>query len=214
MLDQLRHRLNAASGTSVNQTLERQRVRRGRHRPDRRRRLPESGTCSNFGNAFGVSRARELGERPDEGPRSGRPTSPSANCGRVIIRKVTAPAGDTTTELRITRRTSRLSRPRRRRRFDPKLKDGGSNTINNVVPASGRTVTEDDPSPGYALSTIDCNVAAHPSTVPAANISTNTTNANGHVHDRRGRSARLHVHEHEAEAAVGDRHRAVGVPER
>ncbi len=52
------------------------------------------------------------------------------------------------------------------------LQDDGVKTIINVVPNTARTVSEDNPSPLYALTDIDCSA----STVPAANRATNTTN--------------------------------------
>ena len=95
-----------------------------------------------------------------------------SNCATVIIRKVTDPAGDTTTNFGYT--TNVVTSPATTTSPFP-LKDGESNTINNVVAASGYNVTETDPGPAYKLTSIDCDVAGHASTVPAANRSTSTT---------------------------------------
>jgi len=91
-----------------------------------------------------------------------------SNCGTVIIRKVTDPAGDTATSFgyttNVTTAPATTTSP-----FS--LKDGQSNTIQNVVAGSSKTVTEDDPGTAYKLDSIDCSA----STVPSASISTDTT---------------------------------------
>jgi hypothetical protein len=91
------------------------------------------------------------------------------NCASVIIRKQTSPDEDPNTTnfgytTNVTTNPATTTSP-----FT--LQDDGVKTIQNVVQGSGKTVTEDDPSPGYALTSIDCSA----STVPAANRSTNTT---------------------------------------
>ncbi|HZD79357.1 MAG TPA: prealbumin-like fold domain-containing protein [Actinomycetota bacterium] len=91
-----------------------------------------------------------------------------ANCGTIIIRKVTDPSGDTTTSFgyttNVTTTPSTTTSP-----FS--LKDGEHNKIENVNPGSSLNVTEDDPGPGYALTNIDCSA----STVSSANYSTDTS---------------------------------------
>jgi hypothetical protein len=92
-----------------------------------------------------------------------------ANCGTVIIRKQTVPDGDTTTNFgyttNVTTSPATTTSP-----FS--LMDNGVNTILNVLPGSGKLVTEDDPGPNYALTSIDCSA----STVPAANRTTSVAN--------------------------------------
>ena len=67
-----------------------------------------------------------------------------------MIRKVTSPAGDTTTSFGYTTNVATLPASTQ----SPfSLKDGEANTIEAVVPASGRTVIEDDPGTLYLLNT-------------------------------------------------------------
>jgi hypothetical protein len=131
-------------------------------------------SCFTLGKVFAVSRSSGNSGLAQMKDLDGPGNISISNCAQVIIRKVTSPSGDTTTEFGFTTNVATLPATTTSP-FNPKLKDGGSNTINNVVPNSNLNVTEVDPSPAYALTSINCNVAAHPSTVPAANISTNTT---------------------------------------
>jgi hypothetical protein len=124
-----------------------------------------AGTCANFGNVFAVSRSSGNSGTAQMKDLVGPADFTLANCGSVIIRKVTDPAGDTTTSFgyttNVTTTPATTTTP-----FS--LKDGESNEILNVNAATGRTVTEDDPSTaGYTLDSIDCSA----STVPEANIS-------------------------------------------
>ncbi len=87
-----------------------------------------------------------------------------SNCGQVIIRKVTDPAGDEATDFDYTTdvETDDGTAP------GFSLKDGESNTIDNVL-QGGYNVTEDlvqAASDNYTLTDIDCD----DSTVPDANI--------------------------------------------
>jgi hypothetical protein len=127
-----------------------------------------AGTCASFGTVFGVSRSSGNSGTAQMKDLIGPADFTLANCGTVIIRKVTDPAGDTSTTFgyttNVTTTPSTTPSP-----FS--LKDGESNTIVNVNPASGRNVTEDDPGPSYALTSIDCSA----SSVPAASYSTDTT---------------------------------------
>jgi hypothetical protein len=126
-----------------------------------------AGSCESFGKAFGVSRSSGNSGTAQMKDLVGPGNFTLANCGTVIIRKVTSPSGDATTSFSYT--TNVTTNPATT--TSPfSLKDGESNTIPNVVTGSGKTVTEGDPSPLYALTGIDCSA----SSVPAVNISTNT----------------------------------------
>lgn len=126
------------------------------------------GTCESFGSAFGVSRSSGNSGTAQMKDLVGPADFTLSNCGTVIVHKTTDPAGDTSTSFGYTTdvTTTPATTP------SPfSLKDGETNTITNVNPGSGLSVTEDDPSPAYALESIDCSS----STVPSGNISTDTT---------------------------------------
>jgi hypothetical protein len=127
-----------------------------------------AGSCESFGTAYGVSRSSGNSGTAQMKDLVGPAHFTLSNCGTVIIHKVTSPAGDTTTNFgyttNVTTTPSTTTSP-----FS--LKDGQTNTIINVNAASSRNVTENDPGPGYSLTSIDCSA----STVPAANYSTDTT---------------------------------------
>jgi hypothetical protein len=122
-----------------------------------------SDECAHFGSAYlksrssGQSFSSELKDFITPIPVN------ISNCGTVIIRKVTDPAGDTETDFCYTTDVD-TSPATTTSPFD--LKDGESNEIVNVLEGS-YNVTEDDPSgDSYALDDIDCE----DSTVPDANI--------------------------------------------
>lgn len=127
-----------------------------------------AGTCESFGTAFGVSRSSGNSGTAQMKDLVGPADFTLANCGTVIIHKVTDPTGDTTTDFgfttNVTTTPSTTPSP-----FS--LKDGGTKTITNVNPGSSLNVTESDPGTNYVLQGIDCSA----STVPAANYSTDTT---------------------------------------
>jgi hypothetical protein len=127
-----------------------------------------AGSCESFGTADAVSRTSGNSGTAQMKDLVGPASFRLANCGTVIIHKVTDPAGDTTTSFgyttNVTTSPATTTSP-----FS--LKDGETNTISNVVVGSSKNVTENDPGPGYALTSIDCSA----STVPAANYSTDTT---------------------------------------
>jgi hypothetical protein len=128
--------------------------------------FPASPTsCFTLGKVFAVSRSSGNSGTAAMKDLVGPGNISISNCGQVIIRKVTVPAGDTTTSFGYTTNVTTLPATT----TSPfSLKHGESNTINNVPPSSGRTVTEDNPSPLYALTSINCAA----STVPGANINT------------------------------------------
>ena len=126
-----------------------------------------AGTCESFGTAFAVSRSSGNSGTAQMKDLVGPANFQLANCGTVIIHKVTDPAGDTTTSFGYTTNvTTNPATP-----TSPfSLKDGETNTIVNVN-AGSYNVTEADPGPSYALTSIDCSA----STVPATNYSTDLT---------------------------------------
>jgi hypothetical protein len=128
-----------------------------------------AGSCESFGTVSGVSRSSGNAGTAQMKDLVGPGDFRLANCGTVIIHKQTSPDEDPNTTdfgytTNVTTNPSTTTSP-----FT--LKDDGTNTILNVVSGSGKNVTESDPSPGYALTSIDCSA----STVPAANYSTDTT---------------------------------------
>jgi hypothetical protein len=114
------------------------------------------GTCESFGTAFGVSRSSGNSGTAQMKDLVGPADFTLANCGTVIIRKVTDPSGDTTTSFGYT--TDVTTTPATT--TSPfSLKDGESNTIVNVNPGTGLNVTEDDPGSDYLLTDIDCSAS-------------------------------------------------------
>ncbi|HZD56367.1 MAG TPA: hypothetical protein VE136_06580, partial [Anaerolineales bacterium] len=126
-----------------------------------------AGTCESFGTAFGVSRSSGNSGTAQMKDLVGPADFTLANCGTVIIRKVTDPSGDTTTSFSYS---TDATTDNGNSVSDFSLKDGESNTINNVDPGTGLNVTEADPGPDYKLTDIDCS--ASDSTV---SYSTDTT---------------------------------------
>jgi hypothetical protein len=128
-----------------------------------------AGSCESFGKAFGVSRSSGNSGTAQMKDLVGPADFQLANCGTVIIHKETSPDEDPNATsfgytTNVTTTPSTTTSP-----FS--LMDDGTKTILNVNQAGGLHVTEDDPGPAYALTSIDCSA----STVPAANYSTNTT---------------------------------------
>jgi hypothetical protein len=128
-----------------------------------------ANSCASFGKAYAVSRSSGNSGQAQMKDLVGPANFSITNCASVIIRKQTSPDEDPNTTnfgytTNVTTNPATTTSP-----FT--LQDDGVKTIQNVVQGSGKTVTEDDPSPGYALTSIDCSA----STVPAANRSTNTT---------------------------------------
>jgi len=137
----------------------------------------EAGSCESFGTAFGVSRSSGNSGTAQMKDLVGPANFTLANCGTVIIHKVTDPAGDTTTDFGYT--TDVTTTPATT--TSPfSLKDGETNTIVNVNPGT-YFVTEDDPGPAYALTDIDCSASttAVTPTEDEANRTANFTIAAG-----------------------------------
>jgi hypothetical protein len=114
-----------------------------------------AGTCESFGTAFGVSRSSGNSGTAQMKDLVGPADFTLANCGTVIIHKVTDPSGDTTTVFGyttdVTTTPSSTTSP-----FS--LKDGETNQIDNVNPGT-YFVTEDNPAPDYLLTDIDCSAS-------------------------------------------------------
>jgi hypothetical protein len=115
-----------------------------------------AGTCESFGTAFGVSRSSGNSGTAQMKDLVGPADFTLANCGTVIIRKVTDPSGDTTTSFSYS---TNVTTDNGNAVSDFPLKDGESNTINDVDPGTGLNVTEADPSPDYKLTNIDCSAS-------------------------------------------------------
>jgi hypothetical protein len=115
-----------------------------------------AGTCESFGTAFGVSRSSGNSGTAQMKDLVGPADFTLANCGTVIIRKVTNPSGDTTTSFSYS---TNVTTDNGNSVSDFPLKDGESNTINNVDPGTSLNVTEADPSPDYKLTSIDCSAS-------------------------------------------------------
>jgi hypothetical protein len=129
-----------------------------------------ANTCDSFGKVSAVSRSSGSSGTAQMKDLVGPGNFQLSNCGTVIIRKETDPDGDATTSFGYTSTNITTNPATTTSPFS--LKDGENKTILNVVQGSGKTVTEDDPSgSNYQLQSIVCTA----STVPAANISTNTT---------------------------------------
>jgi len=128
-----------------------------------------ANACESFGKAFGVSRSSGNSGTAQMKDLVGPTNFRLANCATVIIHKQTSPDEDpNTTDFGYTTNVSTTPATT----TSPfTLQDDGTKTIENVNPASGLNVTEDDPGPGYALTSIDCSA----STVPSGNYSTDTT---------------------------------------
>ena len=128
----------------------------------------QPGVCAAFGKAYAVSRSSGNSGTAQMKDLVGPANFTLANCATVIIRKQTSPDEDPNVTnfgytTNVTTNPATTTSP-----FT--LQDDGVKTITNVVTGGGKTVTEDDPGPGYALTGIDCTA----SSVPAGNISTNT----------------------------------------
>ena len=133
--------------------------------------FPASPTaCISFGRAFGVSRSSGnsgLAQMKDlVGPADVNIT----NCGTVIVRKQTSPDEDpNSTNFGFTTTVATLPATT----TSPfTLKDDGVNTISNVAPGS-YNVIEDNPSPAYLLTDIDCS-ASNTDVTPTESEATRT----------------------------------------
>jgi hypothetical protein len=121
--------------------------------------------CESFGKAYAVSRSSGNSAQAQMKDLVGPGNVNITNCGRVIIRKVTDPSPDPTDTTFTYSTTGGLSPAT----FG--LKNGGVQDYGGTVFAGSYSVTEDDPSPNFALSGLSC---AASDTSHGTTISTNT----------------------------------------
>lgn len=120
--------------------------------------------CVAFGTAFGVSRSSGNSGTAQMKDLVGPGEINITNCGRVIIRKVTDPSPDPTDTTFTYTTTGGL---------DPEtfgLKNGESRDYGGEVFAGIYTVTEDDPGPDFAFTSLDCSASdtSHGTTIDTA----------------------------------------------
>jgi hypothetical protein len=127
----------------------------------------QSGQCRSFGSAYLKSRSSDSFTSALKDFIKPQVTT-IGNCGTVIIRKATVPA--TTDSFGFT---SNISTQPATDNSAFSVVAGSPKTINNVL-AGSYTVTENDPSPDYALTGINCGA----STVPAANRTASVASRN------------------------------------
>jgi hypothetical protein len=113
------------------------------------------GECTSFGSAYAVSRTSGSSSTAQMKDLVGPGNVDINNCGGVIMRKVTVPSPDPTDTTFTYDTTGGLESG------DPgfSLKDGQSKDLGTEVQAGSYSVTEDDPSPGFALSDINCDAS-------------------------------------------------------
>lgn len=163
--------LNSTTGASVDRTLATQEFGEAGINLTAAGVIP-ANTCVSFGKAYAVSRSSGNSAQAQMKDLVGPANFSLANCGTVIIRKQTVPDEDPNTTnfgytTNVTTSPTTTTSP-----FT--LQDDGVNTINNVLTGSSKVVTEDDPGPGYELTSIDCSA----SSVPAANRTTSVASRN------------------------------------
>ena len=114
------------------------------------------GQCVNFGSGFAVSRSSGNSSQAQMKDLVGPGQVDLQNCGNVIIRKETVPSPDPT-DTTFTYTTTGAPTP-----LDPAtfgLKNGEFIDYGSDVLAGTYSVTEDDPSPDFALTDIDCSAS-------------------------------------------------------
>ena len=116
----------------------------------------DPGECVAFGKAFAVSRSSGNSAQAQMKDLAGPGEVNIQNCGSVIIRKVTDPAGDETTNFDYDT-TGGLDTETTDPEFS--LKDGESKDYGDEVAAGSYTVSERDPGPAYALTDINCDAS-------------------------------------------------------
>lgn len=113
-----------------------------------------SNTCTAFGKALGVSRSSGNSATAQMKDLVGPGNFTIANCGQVIIRKVTSPSPDPTDTSFGYTTTGGL---------DPStfsLKNGESQDYGSTVFAGSYSVTESDPGPNFKLTGLDCSASS------------------------------------------------------
>jgi hypothetical protein len=114
--------------------------------------FPE-GECVAFGKVYAVSRSSGNSAQAQMKDLVGPGDIDLQNCGSIIIRKVTDPVGDTTTDFAYT--TTGGLNPAT---FN--LKDGENQDYGAEVEAGSYSVTESDPGTDYVLTDIDCSASS------------------------------------------------------
>ncbi len=125
--------------------------------------------CTAFGKTYAVSRSSGNSATAQMKDLVGPGDINITNCGRVIIRKVTEPSPDPTDTTFTYTTTGGL---------DPAtfgLKNGESRDYGGEVFAGSYSVTEDDPSPNFVLTNLDCSasITDHGTTI-TPNVGTRT----------------------------------------
>ena len=132
----------------------------------------EPTSCLSFGRTFGVSRSSGNSAQAQMKDLVGPADINVTNCGTVIVRKETIPdENPNSTDFTFSTTVQTLPGPANVANFT--LKDDGVKTISNVKPGTGKTVTEADPSPAYALTNITCTGGS-----PTYNLTTRTATFN------------------------------------
>lgn len=116
------------------------------------------GECVSFGSVYAVSRSSGNSGQAQMKDIVGPGDISLNNCGGVIIRKVTDPSpdqADPDTEFGFTTTGGLLDEDGDADKFS--LSDGDSQDYGTEVLEGSYTVAEDDPSPDYVLTDIDCS---------------------------------------------------------
>jgi hypothetical protein len=111
------------------------------------------GECVAFGKTYAVSRSSGNSAQAQMKDLVGPGDINIQNCGQIIIHKQTVPSPDATNTSFGYTTTGGL---------DPatfSLLDGGTRDYGSEVQAGSYSVTEDDPSPNFALTAIDCSAS-------------------------------------------------------
>ena len=130
-----------------------------------------AGQCTSFGKAYAVSRTSGTSSTAQMKDLVGPGNVDINNCSGVTIRKVTVPSPDPTDTTFTYDTTGGLEAN------DPgfSLKDGESKDFGTQVQSGSYSVTEADPSPGFALSDIDCSASNTPNGTSITIDETNRT---------------------------------------
>jgi hypothetical protein len=113
----------------------------------------QPGVCTAFGKTYAVSRSSGNSAQAQMKDLVGPGNVNIANCGQVIIRKVTDPSPDPTDTTFNYTTTGGL---------DPAtfgLKNGESRDYGDTVQAGSYSVTETDPAPTFAFTSLDCSAS-------------------------------------------------------
>jgi hypothetical protein len=113
----------------------------------------QPGVCTAFGKTYAVSRSSGNSAQAQMKDLVGPGNVNIANCGRVIIRKVTVPSPDPTDTTFNYTTTGGLNPAT----FG--LKNGGSRDYGGTVQAGSYSVTETDPGPTFAFTNLDCSAS-------------------------------------------------------